>query len=108
LDPSLVPASTVLDSGVQADNADWQTHELTASAAAGERALILRMRCKGGDTDGTGTDTAYWFQVLDLDYPAEADVENGVDYANGELTGTLVVGGGGGAGGFPRRVFKAG
>jgi hypothetical protein len=29
-----------------------------------------------------------------LDYPAEEDVESGVDYANGELTGTLAAGSG--------------
>lgn len=44
----------------------------------------------GGATIGAG--------IHPLDYPLEADVENTVQYSNGELTGTLV---GGGGGGFP-------
>lgn len=30
----------------------------------------------------------------DVDYPEESDVRSGVDYGNGDYTGTLVAGGG--------------
>jgi len=83
-----------IESGTLTDNDDWQHFELNSGALTGERPLLLRMKCKGGNAGGTGTVKAYWFQVVDLDYPPEADVESGVAYGNSEYTGTLAAGGG--------------
>lgn len=84
---------STLDSGQLADNDDWQKFSLNSGALAAERQLILRMKAKGGNTGGTGADMAYWFQVVNLDYPAVADVESGVVYGNTVYTGTLAAGG---------------
>jgi hypothetical protein len=65
IDPSLAPGSDVLATSTQVDNTDWQTHTLATTALGEDKPVWMRMRCKGGNSGGMGTDTLYWFQVID-------------------------------------------
>lgn len=88
IDPNL---NSVLATSTQVDDTDWQTHTLVTEAQTADRPLLLRIRCKGGTEYGEGTITAYWFQVIELGYPAAADVRNALSYANAASSGTLIV-----------------
>lgn len=57
-------AAEVLDTCTLTNNTNWQTFTLRSGMITADRPLFLRMRCAGGNSSGTGSDTLYWFQVL--------------------------------------------
>jgi hypothetical protein len=81
-------SSEFLETWTITDNNDWQTVELNTAARSQDGPIWLRMEAQGGNAGGTGTtDILYWFHVLDLDYPAVADVEDGVFYGHAVYEG---------------------